>query len=147
MAMFSTIVVGTDGSPTAGEAVRQAKELARTCGAKVHIVSAYKPLESLYVAPEVLPAAAYDAVDPRAEAERTLAEAAAQMKSGGVEAQTYAYPGDPASALIDVAEGQKADLIVVGNKGMAGKARFLLGSVPNKVSHHAPCAVLIVRTC
>ena len=54
--------------------------------------------------------------------------------------------GDAADAILDVAEEQAADLIVVGNKGMTGAKRFLLGSVPNKVSHHAPCSVLIVRT-
>ena len=54
--------------------------------------------------------------------------------------------GDPADAILDVAEEQSADLIVVGNKGMTGAKRFLLGSVPNKVSHHAPCSVMIIRT-
>ncbi len=53
---------------------------------------------------------------------------------------------DPAEAIISVAEQRGADLIVVGNKGMVGAGRFLLGSVPNKISHHAPCDVLIVRT-
>ena len=54
--------------------------------------------------------------------------------------------GSPAEAIVSMAEEQKADLIVVGNKGMTGAKRFLLGSVPNKVSHHAPCSVIIVRT-
>ena len=52
----------------------------------------------------------------------------------------------PRTRFLDVAEEQGAELIVVGNKGMTGAKRFLLGSVPNKVSHHAPCSVLIVRT-
>ena len=60
--------------------------------------------------------------------------------------ETYAREGDPADAILDVAEERGADLIVVGNKGMTGAKRFLLGSVPNKVSHHAPCSVLIIRT-
>ena len=60
--------------------------------------------------------------------------------------ETFARQGDAADAILDVAEEQRADLIVVGNKGMTGAKRFLLGSVPNKVSHHAPCSVLIVRT-
>ena len=69
------------------------------------------------------------------------------MKREGVEeVQTHAREGDPADAILDVAEEVKADLIVVGNKGMTGARRFLLGSVPNKVSHHAPCSVIIVRT-
>ena len=52
----------------------------------------------------------------------------------------------PAEALRAVAEERGADRIVVGNKGMTGATRFLLGSVPNKISHHAPCGVLIIRT-
>ena len=67
------------------------------------------------------------------------------MRSGS-KVETYAREGDPADAILDVAEEQKADLIVVGNKGMTGAKRFLLGSVPNKVSHHAPCSVMIIRT-
>jgi nucleotide-binding universal stress UspA family protein len=63
-----------------------------------------------------------------------------------VEVATYAREGDPADAILDVAEEEKADLIVVGNKGMSGARRFLLGSVPNKVSHHAPSSVMIIRT-
>ncbi len=59
---------------------------------------------------------------------------------------THAREGDPADAILEVAEQTDADLIVVGNKGMTGARRFLLGSVPNKISHHAPCSVYIVRT-
>ena len=64
----------------------------------------------------------------------------------GIEVQTHPVEGDPAEAILNVAEKTDADLIVVGNKGMTGARRFLLGSVPNNVSHHAPCSVIIVRT-
>ena len=64
----------------------------------------------------------------------------------GVEVESYARKGDAAEALLDVADECRADLIIVGNKGMTGAKRFLLGSVPDKVSHHASCSVLIVRT-
>ena len=67
-------------------------------------------------------------------------------RGGVTEVETFARQGDAADAIVDVAEEQRCDLIVVGNKGMTGAKRFLLGSVPNKVSHHAPCSVLIVRT-
>ncbi|HYY06277.1 MAG TPA: universal stress protein, partial [Candidatus Limnocylindria bacterium] len=72
--------------------------------------------------------------------------AAGEAERVGVSVSTHAREGDPADALLDVAEETKADLLVVGNKGMTGAKRFLLGSVPNKVSHHAPCSVFIVRT-
>ena len=54
--------------------------------------------------------------------------------------------GDAADMLVEAAEDTGADLIVVGSKGMTSATRFVLGNVPNKVSHHAPCSVLIIRT-
>jgi nucleotide-binding universal stress UspA family protein len=63
-----------------------------------------------------------------------------------VEVRTHPIEGDAADAILNVAEEIKADLIVVGNKGMTGARRYFLGSVPNNVSHHAPCSVIIVRT-
>ena len=85
-------------------------------------------------------------VNPREDVSATLEEAAKDLEEDGVKVETHAREGDPADAILDVAEEQEADLIVVGNKGMTGAKRFLLGSVPNKVSHHAPCSVMIIRT-
>ena len=65
---------------------------------------------------------------------------------GVADVRTRSEPGDPADALIDAAEDTGGDVIVVGSRGMTGATRFFLGSVPNKVSHHAPCDVLIVST-
>jgi nucleotide-binding universal stress UspA family protein len=146
--MFSSIVVGTDGSETAKEAVRQAAELAKTLGSSIHLVSAYEPVpegrlrEERHEVPEDL----QWMVNPREDVNATLEEADEHLKAAGVQVETYAREGDPADAILDVAEEQRADLIVVGNKGMTGAKRFLLGSVPNKVSHHAPCSVMIIRT-
>lgn len=145
--MFESIVVGTDGSPTADEAVRQAATIARLSGGRVHVVSAYRTLESYAAAAEALPPNVHDLIDPVGMAGKVLADAAAKVAAEGVLCEVHARPGDAATALLDVAGEQSADLIVVGNKGMHSKARFLLGSVPNKVSHHADCAVLIARTC
>lgn len=146
--MFGSIVVGTDGSETAGEAVRQATELAQAVGASVHLVSAYEPVSNqrLREEREQVPADMEWMVNPRQDVEATLRDAADSAREEGLDVETYAREGDPADAILDVAEEQKADLIVVGNKGMTGAKRFLLGSVPNKVSHHAPCSVMIIRT-
>ena len=78
------------------------------------------------------------AVNQREDVDATLREAATAATEAGLEVRTFARQGDPADAILDVAEEQHADLIVVGNKGMTGAKRFLLGSVPNRVSHHAP---------
>ena len=142
-----SIVVGTDGSETAMRAVQHAADLARATGARVHLVSAYKPLTGVHIAagagiPEI---AALD-IEPTVHVNSILDQAAAIFRMQGVEVETHACKGDPASALLDIADAQHATMIVVGNKGMDSARRYVLGNVPNKVSHHAPCSVLIVRT-
>jgi nucleotide-binding universal stress UspA family protein len=146
--MFGSIVVGTDGSETANEAVRQATELAKSVNAGVFVVSAYEPVPEGRLRGERkdAPDDLQWSINPREDVEATLSAAAESIKEAGVKVETFSREGDPADAILDVAEEQGADLIVVGNKGMTGAKRFLLGSVPNKVSHHAPCSVLIIRT-
>jgi len=146
--VFAAIVVGTDGSDTAGEAVRQAVELARTAAARLHVVTAYEPVSSAPVRSDAwhAPSHAEWALRRRDDVEAMLEAAAAIAREAGVGVAVYARQGDPADAVLDVAEEQHADLIVVGHKGTTGAKRFLLGTVPNRVSHHAPCSVLIVRT-
>jgi nucleotide-binding universal stress UspA family protein len=147
--LFTKIVVGTDGSDTASEAVRNAAEIAKLAGARLDIVSAYEPVPRQRIQEEErsAPGDVQYEIGPREDVNLTLENAAGHAKHEGVEeVQTHAREGDPADAILDVAEEVKADLIVVGNKGMTGARRFLLGSVPNKVSHHAPCSVIIVRT-
>ncbi|MBV9193245.1 MAG: universal stress protein [Solirubrobacterales bacterium] len=147
--MFGSILVGTDGSDTANAAVGRAIELARDLGAVLQIVSAYEAAsagrrragnDERLVEPE-------SSGGRRAEALRLLEETGRHARQAGVAAvETFARPGDSAEAIVDVARRQRAELIVVGNKGMAGARRFLLGSVPSRVSRDAPCSVLIVRT-
>jgi nucleotide-binding universal stress UspA family protein len=147
--VFGSIVVGTDGSETAKEAVRQAVELARISGAALDVVSAYEPVSAQRLRDEAIeaPRDLQWSISPREDVEATLAGVEEQAKEAGIETvRTFARQGDPADAILDVAEEQGSGLIVVGNKGMTGAKRFLLGSVPNKVSHHAPCSVLIIRT-
>jgi len=146
--MFKSIVVGTDGSETATQAVRQAVELARSVGAKLELVSAYEPVSEGRLKSERrdAPEDVQWAISPKEDVEATLEDAAEIARGAGVDVVKLARRGDPADAILDVAEESEADLIIVGNKGMTGAKRFLLGSVPNKISHHAPCSVLIIRT-
>jgi nucleotide-binding universal stress UspA family protein len=147
--MIASIVVGTDGSETAGKAVREAGELAVQLGAAMDVVSAFEPVSNQRLREEQrqVPEDLQHMVGAREDVEATLREAADQLKEMGVkDVNVHAREGDPADAILDVAEERGSDLIVVGNKGMTGAKRFLLGSVPNKISHHAPCSVLIVRT-
>jgi nucleotide-binding universal stress UspA family protein len=148
VAVFTRIVVGTDGSETAAEAVRQAVDLAKLAGAQLSIVSAYAPVTKrrLEEEREEAPRDVQYEIGPREDVNLVLDAAAAAARKEGIEVQAHPVEGDPAEGILNVAEETKADLIVVGNKGMTGARRFLLGSVPNNVSHHAPCSVIIVRT-
>jgi len=149
--MFTTIVVGTDGSDSAAVAVRQAAELAKAAGGTVHIVHAYQPINMGTVAMSAgTGGSTIDVESVNASitrhAETVCDHAIAIAQAEGVTYETHSAAGDPCDALISVAEQVHADLLVVGNRGMTGMKRFVLGSVPNKISHHAPCSVLIVDT-
>jgi nucleotide-binding universal stress UspA family protein len=147
--MFTSILVGTDGSETAQTALRRAIEMAAGLRARLAIVSAYEPVSDPRLRGDqvLAPKDVQWAINPHDDVLALLEHARSQAGEAGVtEVETFARQGDAADAILDVAEEQRCDLIVVGNKGMTGAKRFLLGSVPNKVSHHAPCSVLIVRT-
>jgi nucleotide-binding universal stress UspA family protein len=146
--MFDRIVVGTDGSETAAEAVRTAVGLAKLSKGKLEIVSAYEPVPQsrLREEGEGISGDVSYTVNPREDVEFVLDKAAGEAKKAKVDVVTHPREGDPADAILDVAEENDADLVIVGNKGMTGARRFLLGSVPNKISHHAPCDVWIVKT-
>jgi nucleotide-binding universal stress UspA family protein len=146
--MFNRIVVGTDGSETAGEAVREAIEFAKMSDAKLEIVSAYQPVPQDRLKDEGsgISGDVSHVVNPREDVQFILDKAAADAKKAKVDVVTHPREGDPADAILDVAEENNADLVVVGNKGMTGARRFLLGSVPNKISHHSPCDVWIAKT-
>ncbi len=123
---YRTIVVGTDGSATARLAEARAAQLARANDAQLLIATAHR-----------------DEADQTDEVLEASAEAA---RASWPRVDTRAVLGEPAEAMVALARDEGADLLVVGNKGMSGRAAFLLGSVPDRISHSAPCDLLIVRT-
>jgi nucleotide-binding universal stress UspA family protein len=139
--VYKNLLVGADSSKTALKAVRTAAELAAQLGAKLHIATAYKP-ESVRL-PDLPEEFRYSSTTHPADT--LLAELESIGKHAGVEVELHAATGDPAEAIVRVANRIAADLIVVGNKGMRG-AKRVLGSVPNTVAHRAECSVLIVDT-
>jgi len=143
--VYESIVVGTDGSETAQRAVAEASELAKALGALLHLVSAYEPLRGARIVGAPAGAAQVWDIKPDAAVQSVVEQAAATARVIGVEVKVHTVTGDPADALLEVAERETADLIVVGNRGMHGMTR-VLGSVPNKISHRAGCSVLIVST-
>lgn len=143
------IVVGTDGSASAERAVQRAGQLASALDASLHVVMSCEAMAGA----GLLAASAAGAFGPvvtddeqsQANARAVLDRSRADLGEQGVNAQIHLCTGDPAEALMAIAEGEGAQMIVVGNRGMSG-ARRVLGSVPNRVSHRAKCAVLIVPT-
>jgi nucleotide-binding universal stress UspA family protein len=111
--------------------------------ATLHIVSAYKPMSSAAIS---VGAGDHWQLHPRSMADEILEEVASTARGQGVKAEVHAKRGDPANAVISVVKAVHADAVVVGNKGMRGAKRFVLGSVPNAVAHGAPCTVIIVKT-
>ncbi len=144
--MSDVIVVGTDGSDSAKIAVEEAVRMAKALGGEVHIVSAFEPLRGAHVTGAPEGAARVWAPLPDSQVESRVQEAEAAVRLAGVTVKTHTKQQDPADALLEVADEVGASLIVVGNRGMHGARRFVLGSVPNTVSHKARCNVLIVST-
>ena len=142
--MYKTVVVGTDGSPRADKAVDEAIDLAGSENARLILVAAFSANERHWE--EIQSSAKTERVNLGEVAEQVLSRTAKRAEEKSVSVDYSAYEGDPAEILIEVADRENADLIVVGNKGMTGAKRFFLGSVPNKVVHHAPCGVMVVRT-
>ena len=123
--MYQKILVGTDGSKTAAKAVDRAVEVAKSVNADLTIFSA----------------------GPRAKATKVVETEAGRIAGAGLNVATLVADGDPVAALLDTARDGHFDLLVLGNRGMTGVTRFLrLGAVPNKVAHHIPCSLLIVKT-
>jgi len=144
--VFSSIVVGTDGSETASEAVALAVRLARQNSAKLHLVVG---VHSSAAATVPVPTGGSVAADPsggpllRKAAQSLLERLSETVEDLDVEIHTDV--GNPAEVIVRVADEVGADLIVVGSKGMRGKRR-ILGSVPNSVAHKAGCHVLVAKT-
>jgi nucleotide-binding universal stress UspA family protein len=121
---YAVVLVGTDGSPTAARAVQRAAAIAQACDARLIV------------------AFVGEAEPGREVLDRAMASLAGMVPPP----ETRLLSGDPADALLGLADAEHVDLVVVGNKGMSGAQRFLLGSVPNKVSHRAGCDVLVAHT-
>jgi nucleotide-binding universal stress UspA family protein len=128
--------------------VERAVELAKLTGAELNIVSAFEPVSKSRIAGEQrdAPADVQHEINPSEDVNLLLEAAASKPRGEGVETHIHPVQGDPSDAILNTAEKIEADLVVVGNKGMTGKRRFILGSVPNNISHHAPCSVMIVQT-
>ena len=143
--MVETVAVGTDGSGTADKAVEFAIDMAARYEARIVFISAYVPVRESRLEREArdAPDDLQWTINPAEDVDATLRECEERAEEKGLRWASEAREGDPAKILVELAESNGADVLVIGNKGMERK---LLGSVPNSVSHNAPCSVLIVKT-
>ena len=145
---YKKILVGTDGSPPSLRSVREAAFLAHAMGAELLVMTGFQAADQATLErwKDEAPAEMAWRYSSTSAAEEAVERGLAAAKEMGVDATSIIEEGEAGEALIRVAEREGVDLMVVGNRGMTGASRFLLGSVPNKVSHHAPCDLLIVHT-
>ena len=122
------VLVATDRSETAERAVRFAADMAGRYEAELFVLRVLLKDEGV-----------------RAEAARELAEYVREL-AGDRGRSSVVIAEDPAEAIVEAARREKADVVVVGSVGMSGRREFLLRNVPNRVSHNAPCTVVIVQT-
>jgi nucleotide-binding universal stress UspA family protein len=139
---FHTVLLATDLSPTSEAATTAALDLAATVGARLLAVSVIDPGALR------LPGGRYFArVDQvRAEREQVAQALVARGRSMGVDVAFLVWEGEPGESIIEAAEAESADLIVVGSHGRGAVGRFLIGSVSDHVVRHATCPVLVVRS-
>ncbi|MFI6532443.1 universal stress protein [Nonomuraea sp. NPDC050547] len=145
---YQTILVGTDGSASSLRAVTAAAELAAATSARLVVACAYLPMRESERAPAAdrLGELAYK-VSGSTPAEDTLRAAReSAVAAGAGEVVLAAEAGEAVDVLVRLAHEHRAELLVVGNRGLNSLAGRLLGSVPSGVSHRAGCDVLIVRT-
>jgi nucleotide-binding universal stress UspA family protein len=143
---WSTIVVGTDGSERAGRAVSHAGALAAAFSAELFVVSAYGGARGR-PDPGALPAELEWTATAAGRAQEMAAAGAELARAAGADrVRPIGMAGEPLEVLNAVAAERDADLIVVGSRGMRGASRFVTGSVPNELTHHALCDVLVVQT-
>src|SRR5215217_447682 len=143
--MVQTVAVGTDGSGTADKAVEFALEMASRYEARIVFISAYVPVRESRLQREArdVPEDLQWTINPAEDVAATLRACEERAEERGLRWASESREGDAAKVLVELAGSTEADILVIGNKGMKRK---VLGSVPNSVSHNAPCSVLIVKT-
>ena len=143
---FDQVVVGYDGSSDAERAVSAAIELVTPEG-KVHVVTAFHPERSAEIMRHLdqVPEEFRFVIDPEADEVLRQEPAIRRLRDAGVECVGHIVPDHPSTAIIDVAESEGVDLVIVGSRGLGGMRRFLRGSVSARVATHAPMSVFIVH--
>lgn len=143
-----TIVVGVDGSKGSQEALRWAQREAELHGSRIHAVRAWEPYAGAWASPlGGFPAAAWSHSDAAHDALAELEKFIDRTIDGhnGVVVEASSVIGNPARMLMEIAERDQAEMLVVGSRGLGGFGRLMLGSTSEQCATHAHCPVMIVR--
>ncbi|WP_050616352.1 universal stress protein [Bacillus testis] len=141
--MFNKILVAIDGSPMSDKALDTALSLAKWQQADLLLVHVGR---SVVMPPTmIIPSAenVYDAV--RTAGEKILKQAKQKAEEEGFTPSAKYVEGDPAEQIIQLAEQEQADLVVIGSRGLGNIKEMVLGGVSHKVSQHVHCPVLIIK--
>ena len=141
------IMIGVDDSPHSRAAVEFVQKMTWPKGSKVIVVSVVRPVVAVY-AEAYAPAGPYPAAvseDLVRFHQETAVSAERDLQGAGLATEARIVHGDPRTALVDAARGERADLLVMGSHGRTGMAKLLLGSVASHVVTHAPCSVMVVK--
>jgi nucleotide-binding universal stress UspA family protein len=149
-ATLRRVILGIDDSPGSGDAAQWLRRFPLPEACEVRLVTVLPLLDNWLRAPMALTPPLVEEFETLADLERgraqeRLHDLAATLRVGGKQTVTELRSGDPALGILQVAEEEGADLIVVGSHGQGAAERFLIGSVSEKVVRHAPCSVLVVR--
>jgi nucleotide-binding universal stress UspA family protein len=138
--MFSNLLVAVDGSESASKAFQRAIYLAQKCNSKldlVHVVQCEVGGDS---------ANTFEIIeDLKDKAMKMLEEYRIEAAKNNVSIQITIMQGDPAKVIIELAKAKSYDLIIMGTRGRSSFQELLIGSVSQKVMHHASCPVMVVR--
>jgi nucleotide-binding universal stress UspA family protein len=144
--MYKKILVPLDGSSTSEAALTQAIALAKTCGADMTVVMVYDPFPYIVAAAEYGTYQAELAQDLRLEAEHTVKAACTRVRAAGLQVVSHVIELQKTwRAILDVAESDKAELIVMGSHGRSGLDKLVMGSETQRVLQHTQLPVLVVR--
>jgi len=149
--MYRSIVVGTDGSPSAAKALRRAGQMAQAAGTDdctVHVVCAYTPLseDQLAQARSAVPEALRSELGPDMAAAAAIGEAESALADAGVNYVTYSVVGAPTDVILDCAAKVDGEIILVGSRGLTPDGDGGTGSVSSKLVSSSNIDVLVVRT-
>lgn len=139
--MYASIVVALDGSQQSMEALKHAHAIAESFGSKLVLVHAFPPTSDLRDALHYNNLVAMRTIEGQA----IIDAAREQLGRVGLEIEEDLLEGPAAEAILSAADTRNPDLIVMGSRGMGSLKGLVFGSVSTKVSHYAPCPVLVVR--